>query len=457
MKKLKKSTAIVLSVLLMCVLVIGLVLSFAKITVGANTFVSFSGAINVSSDIAGGMYGEYKIKTENASKSAIVSSMQKIKEVFEEDGYKNVKVYSVGNSKIRVEVSYPRGSKTFANTYSELSNVCSGAFALRSTYSASDDASSASVDGATCVSEIKVFSNNGTKYISIIFNEKGQEQYRKLCQSTTTIYLALGEYAQSISASNVTDYTQFTLSDSDYSNLIDLEQRVKLGCMQVEVDADTAVINTMSASLTAGESTSSPELAGFESSTALVVIASALFIMIAVGIAVFAVKFGLFSLLILYTLGLNTFLALMIMNLIPSIEIGLSSFVAIILGMTMIYLFAFMYASRVKFEYNQGKSLAASLQTAYKKLLPINLIENIAMLIFSVVFYVCAFGELSSFSIIFAILSFLSLFTNLLLIPFLVKICISYGPNSQRLFMLKKRDNLLMETTVSDAGTSEVE
>ena len=65
MKKFKKSTAIVLSVLIGIIVAIGMVLSFVPIKSGAKTFVSLSGAMNVSSDITGGIYGEYEIKTEN--------------------------------------------------------------------------------------------------------------------------------------------------------------------------------------------------------------------------------------------------------------------------------------------------------------------------------------------------------------------------------------------------------
>lgn len=455
MKKFKKSTAIVLSVILGILFVGCILLSFVPMTAGANTFVSFSGSINISSDISGGMYGEYKIKTENPSKSAIVSSMKKIKEVFEEDGYKNVNVYAVGDSKIRVEISYPCGGKSFSNAYSELTNVGSGAFSLRSKNETSTpSAETVVVDGAKCIKEIRVYTNNATKYISLIFNEEGQKKYEELCKATQTIYLVLGTYSQSISASNVTDYTSFTLSDTDYSNLIALEQRIKLGCMEVEVDGETAIINTMSASLSAGESAGSPEYSTFSSSTAYIVAISSIFVVIAIGIAIFAVKFGLYSVMMVFTLVFNAFLFLALICLMPSIEIGLSGIASLIIGLSVIYMFAYMFATRVKFEYNQGKSLSASLQTAYKKLLPSVLIENITIFASSLIFFACSFGELTSFAIIFAICSGLSIFTNLLFIPLLIKICISFNGFGRRLFMLKKRNDIIGSVEVSDNDVS---
>ena len=450
MKKFKKSTAIALSVILCVVMLIGVLLSFVPMTVGADTFVSFSGAINVSSDMSGGMYGEYQIKSDDVTDSAIVSSMKKIKEVFDEDGYKNVNVYAVGKSKIRVEVSYPRGGKTFANAYSELSNVGSGAFSLRSTYTY-EEGKSVVVDGKVCVDEIKVYTNNATKYISIIFNDQGKKDYEALCKAANgTIYLVLGDYAQSISASNVTDYSSFTLSDSDYDNIISLEQRIKLGCMEVEIDGETAIINTMSASLSAGESASSPIFSSFSTSTALIIAIVSLVIVMVLGISVFAARFGLYSVLMLFTLIFNTCLFVMLMCLMPSVEIGLSGIAGIILGISVIYMFAYMFASKVKFEYEQGKSLSASLQTAYKKMLPATLIENIVIFLSSIALFAFSFGELTSFSIIFAICSFLSIFTNLLFVPLLIKICISFDGFGTKLFMLKKRSNLF-DTTIEDS------
>lgn len=438
MKKFKKSTAIVFSVIVCVLLVVGFVLSYIPMTFGANTFVSFSGALNISSDITGGMYGEYNITSENPTDSEVLESMTMIKEVFDENGYKNVNVYSVGKTKIRVEVSYPSGDTTFAKTYQLLSNIGMGAFSLRNEYTLSEK--SVVVEGTECVDKITVFTNNSTKYLSIHFNQKGQEAYKALCEKTTTIYLALGDYAQSISASNVTDYTQFTLSDDDYDNLIALEQRIKLGCLKVELDGSTKTINTMSASLSAGESSGNPFMGSFTSSTAYVVIISAIFIVMVIGLAIFAVKFGLYAILLIVTLLLNSYLFLILMCLMPSIEIGLSAVAALIIGISVIYTYAFIFVNRVKQEYESGKSLGAALETSYKKNLPITLIGNISLFLTSLIMFAFSFGEISSVFIVLSICSFLSIITNLFIIPFLIKICISFKGFGTKLFMLKKRD-----------------
>ena len=104
MKKFSKTTAIVLSVIIGVFMIVGFLFTYVPMTFGTKTWVSFYGALNVSSDVSGGMYGEFDILTENATEKQMIDSMQKIKDVFSEDGYKNVNVYTIGSNKLRVEV-----------------------------------------------------------------------------------------------------------------------------------------------------------------------------------------------------------------------------------------------------------------------------------------------------------------------------------------------------------------
>lgn len=427
MKKFSKKSAIIISILICFVLVIGFVFSFVPMTFGSKTYISLSKSINISSDLKGGLYGEYDITTENPTKKELVNSMAKIKKVFEDDGYKNVNVYSVGNKKIRVEVGSPTGTKTYSDVYSDLSAISSGKFYLSSkgsSSSSSDTSEAIIVNGNECVKDIQVFTNNDTKYISIVFNEKGQEQYKALCQKTTTIYLYLGSYNQSISASNVTDYTAFTLSDSDYENLMALAKRVTIGCMDIELNSETATINTMTANL---------------SGTALIVMSSVVFALVVIMIAFFALKFGWFAVIIAVSVLFNVYLFLIALNLMSSFELGFSSMISLVLGIAVIYLYSYNFASKVKDEYNTGKSFSASLESARKKTFANSLIGNVSLFIASIIVFAFSFGELTSASIVFAVCAFLSILTNFVIIPLCVKVGISFEGMGQKLFMLKKR------------------
>ncbi len=444
MKKFNKKTAIVLSVIMSIILVVGVIFSFVPMNFGSKKWESFAGSISVSSDLTGGLYGEFNIKTQKPSKDDMISSMQKIRDVFEEDGFKNVNVYAVGTEKIRVEAAYSRTSRSYAEVYNKIASVGAGAFSLRTTYEMSE--TTVSVLGKDCVSGVDVYTNNDVNYLSIKFNKEGEKQFKELCEGVTTdnssspsIYIALGDYAQQITISGITSYSEFTLSDEDYSNLIQLKNNVVLGCMKIELDTSSAKINTMSASLSAGESAGTPEVSSYASSTVFILMNAALLSIIVTMIAFFAARYGFYFLVMLLTMVINTCLFVMILNLMPSVEIGLSSYFALVVGVGIIYTYALKYASLVKSEYKAGKSLGASLQSAYKKTMPTTLIANIVLFVSSLIFLAFSFGEITSAAIVLAICSFLSLLTNLLIIPFLVKICISFGNFGFKLFMLKKR------------------
>ena len=431
MKKFSKSTTIVLSVIICLVLVIGFIFSFVPMTFGSKTYVSLAKSINISSDLKGGMYGEYDITTENPTKTELINSMAKIKKVFEDDGYQNVNVYTVGNNKLRVEVSYPAGSKTYAGVYSDLSAISSGKFYLSSkgsSSSGSDTSEPVVVNGNECVKEVKVFTNNDTKYISVIFNSKGEEAYKNLVTkvgSSGSVYIYLGSYNQSISlGGNVTDYSSFTLSDSDYSNLMALAKRITVGCMDIEINSDTAVISTMAAGL---------------SSSAIIIIASVIVALLLIMIAFFAIKFGMFAIVVAISVLFNSYLFLGALNLMPSIEIGFASLVSLVLGTAIIYTYTYLFAKNVKEEYEMGKSFSASLEGATKKTFANSLIGNISLFVMAIIVFAFSFGELTSASIVFAVCAFLSILTNFAIIPFLVKVGISFANVGQKLFMLKKR------------------
>ena len=186
MKKFSKKTTIIVSVLICVIMLAGILLSFVPMTAGSKTFLSLSGGINVSTDMMGGMYGEYDILTENPSESTKIDSMQKVKRVFEKFGYKNVNVYIYG-SKLRVEVSYPRGSKSYEKVYGELGMVAGGSFKLSSQNPSGSTGSTGTdkedpiiLNGNEHVESVKVYTNNNVKYISINFNKEGQEVYKKI-------------------------------------------------------------------------------------------------------------------------------------------------------------------------------------------------------------------------------------------------------------------------------------
>ena len=454
MKKFNKNTAIILSIIMFVVLAIGFVFSYVPIQFSKGKFVSLSKTINISPDLSGGMYGEYYISTENPTEKDLVDSVSLIRQVFEDDGYKNANVYAVGSEKIRIELSFPNGNETFETAYTKLGNVGSGAFSISTvnptaststSTSTTETAKEVNLEGYKYVKEVNVFTQDGGKYISVIFNEEGKTKFKEVCDnaSSSQIYLVLGTYAQAISIAGIEDYSALTLSNTDWKNTIELEQKIRLGCTSVEIDGTNITINTMSATLTSGESASSSSEKTFKSSTIFVVAFSALIFAMVIMIAVFAIKFGLFAIVALISMLFASYLYLFVTWLVPSFELGLSVILSLVVGVSLIYTYAFKFAQNVKNEYNLGKSLQAALESSYKKSIIGEIITNVMLFFASLVLMALSFGELTSVAISFAILSALSIFTNLCVIPFFVKIGISFKGLDRKLFLLKKRKGLI--------------
>lgn len=455
MKKFNKSTAIVLTVLMFVVLVVGAIFNFVPIKFSSGKFNSLSKTLNISTDMVGGLYGEYDITTENPTESDIIDTISLIRGVFEEDGYKNVNVYAVGNKKVRIELSFPNGDESFATSYSKLKNVGAGAFSLSnidptsSSSSSSDTKTPITLEGSEYIKKVTVSTNNDQKNITIKFNKEGQKKYQELCEnvvgtsSSGTLYLVLGSYSQGIKIySSVKSYSELTLSNEDWENMIALEQKIQLGCTKVELDGTNATVNTMSANLTAGEASSSSLDDSFYSSTTYVVTMSAFIFVLVLMLAIFAIKFGFFVIVALVSMLINIYLFLLIVCLVPSFEIGLSVILSLVVGSSLIYSYVYSFAQTVKQEYNQGKSLQASLESSYKKSILGEVITNIILFASSLILMALSFSELTSVAISFAVMSALSLFTNLCLVPFLVKIGISFKGFDRKLFLLPKRKNL---------------
>ena len=199
----------------------------------------------------------------------------------------------------------------------------------------------------------------------------------------------------------------------------------------------------MSATLSSGESSSSSADKSFYSSTAYVVAFSALILLAVILLAVFAIKFGLFAIVALISMLFASYLYLFIVWLVPSFELGLSVVLSLVVGISLIYTYAFKFAQNVKDEYNLGKSIQAALESSYKKSIVGEVITNVMIFIASLILMALSFSELTSVAISFAILSALSIFTNLCMIPLLVKIGISFKGVDRKLFLLKKRKGTL--------------
>lgn len=404
-KKRKNHTAII--AILTVIIALAAIFTFVPMKFGNNTYTGVWGAIGSSPTVYAGMYAEYDIVGE-ASKNDIDLSMGKIKKVLQELGYQSSNVMSVNNSKIRVEIGYPQTvTNAFKNAYSTLSSVSIGSFEFRSANSGDDYVS---VNGKDHVKEMSVGDYNGTTYLTVKFTKGGQAEFEKLCSASTTIYVYMGENMQtSFSASNVTDYSQMQLSIADYSSAKDFYFKALFGSINVELNSQTQIINTMTNLMGVGITESYSELF-----YVLVVFMAALVIS---GIIYLGVKYKIVAVLCLPIMMLSAVVTAWLFAGFTSIEISYSTLIAMILGISIMFTGAISYLHRIKEEYEQGKTIDASLQAGTKKARPAQIVTSGLIIVIGFILWCFIKGEVASAGLVFVVFGLLNALSNIIILP----------------------------------------
>ena len=429
-KKTNKKTAII--VVLTIIIAIAAVFSFVPMKFGNTTYTGVWGAINVSSDLNGGMYAEYEISGD-ASSSEIISSMAKIKSVLQEEGYQSCNVYSLDNKKIRVEIGYPQTvTNTFRSAYSMLKDsVASGSFQLRSSNNStsSDNSDTVVVTAKDHIKDVSIADYNGTTFLVIKFNKAGEAKFKQLCQASTTIYVYMGSVMQtSFSASNISDYSQMQLSINDYNSAHDFRVKTLFGSIGVELNSLVSHVNTMTSRYNLG--------AGDGYNTILAVMVSLIFVLIVAGFVLIGIKYKMLAVLLLPLMMLNSIIACWIFAGVSSIEFSFTSLLAIFVGIGILFAGSLGYFGRIAEEYKQGKTFAASIETGTKRARPAMLIANFALFVLSFVLFWFIKGEVASACLILSIISGLNILTNVVMLPWFVNIVAKAYPRQPKRFGL---------------------
>lgn len=409
--KSKKPTSSLLIAILTVIISICAIFTFVPMKFGTTTYTGVWGNIGISSSVYGGLYAEYDI-VGDANSSQVVNSMEKIKSLLGEQGYQSTNVFAVDNSKVRVEIGYPKTvTNSFSAAYSALSSIAVGSFEFRS--SSGDDY--VAVVGSKHVKEINVADYNGTTYLTIEFNDAGEEQFKSLCAASTTVYVYMGDNLQtSFSVSNLSNYSQIQLSVADYASAKDFYYKAMYGSLEIQLNGDTMEINTMSAPLGLG----SNEGASVVLIELLVLIA----LLIVAGFVYMAVKFGIASLLLMPIMMLNAIISCWIFAGISMFEINVPSLISIILSLSIVFGGSICYMSRIAEEYKQGKTIDASIEAGTKKAKPALLVTSAVMIALFAVLAIITKGELASASLVLTIAGALNILTNVLLLPWFVNI-----------------------------------
>ena len=393
------------------IIAIAAIFTFAPMKFGTTTYTGVWGNIGISSDVYNGLYAEYNI-TSDSSNAQIVESMGIIKNTLQEQGYQSANVLSLDGKKIRVEIGYPTSATNSLNkAYSALSNVAIGALELRS--STSDDA--VKINAHDHIKNVKVADYNGTTYLVMEFNEIGKDQFKKVCDANSTVYVYMGTSLQtSFSVSNISDYSQIQLSVANYDSAKDFYYKAMFGSLSITLYNDSSLsnINTMSSVLSLGT------MAPF--STLFIILVSIIGTVLIAGFVYMILKYKMAGVLLLPIMILNAIIAFWIFAGISIVEINVATLIAIILAITLIFTSSAQYMHRIAEEYEQGKTIDASIEAGTKKARPAQIVSNILFVVLFAILSLLIKGVVASASIVLVVAGALNALTNILVLPWFI-------------------------------------
>lgn len=446
MKPIKKRTAIVFIALTVVAALIGAIFTFVPMNFNSFSFTSLLGTINVSSDLGAGVYAEYDLKNidREYSTNEINRSISVIKDVLEDQGYSGATVFAVGQKKIRIEIGYPSLESDLNDSYNLLETIGVGSFELRS----GTDEDSTYVIGSQHIKSVELATSGSSNLVLINFNKAGQQRYEDLLTdaSGSDIYIFMGgNQIQSLSADTITgnnpNYKALSLNlGTTLESAREFAMRVRLGSMEVTLNPDTVKIDTMSSTLGVGNQSANPTAKNFGFSLAKVMGLVAVALLIVAALVYLICKYGIIGACQSLATLFVAIMAVCVLCAFEFVEISFSSLIAIGLGFALLETTAMMFASRFEEEYRSGKTIAASLESGFKRTLPGVLSSCIALAVIFGVVALVAGSELRVFGLITALFSCLTLFSTLVMLPGFIKIFEAFNDGAIKAYRLPNRE-----------------
>lgn len=413
MKNIGKINAIIISSIIALVMIFGVLLSFVPMHLGNKDYESFAGALSESTTINAGMSVEYTIK-ESGEEKDVKKSISLLKEIINDYGYKSATVYLKGTDKIRVDLNEPVLVSERSSTESFLSTLASGKLEFKNQNDASAslevgegetvDPTLIIIDASKHIDKISKIHYSQASGIKIDFNKEGKNLYS--ASVNQSLYMFVGNEAwpnssnNQISANTDASATSMYLMFNSNDVVDSYYYTLCAGMMPIELDSENVeiVYNSSKSALTA-------KVAGIVLT----------FVFAVVLIVLSAIKQKGFSIASIVSSLIVLSLELFLLQAMNWVTFGLSSFVAMMVVMLVIYLLNATIYTAIKEELKIGKTLSTAVEDAYRKNMWFVIDTLVVMFIAGFGFACFSSGEMAGFGTILALASVMIALTTLLL------------------------------------------
>lgn len=438
-----KRNSIIKFVFLWIIAILGVLLCVCPITLpnSTRTYNGFLYSIEKGVDLGGGAYAEYKCTLPSSStddvEKVIDGALNKVRNIFSNEGYNELQVSRLGQDKIRVEAAkaketdycfyYFEDGKAFSMTYQAASDTVEPQVVVSST-----DVRIAKPD----------YSYDSSEYgVKIEFTSDGLTKLEQLKTTTKQtldkkIYIYVGE----VNSSNL-------LNEYDYSDVKDgMFLTAKSGSTYSTLSYTNA--RELAYSISSASTGVSVELVSIGNITpklgrnVQVLLEICLLVVLVASFVMLIVKYRDLGIIGVLSMILFTVIDLFLIQSIPLITLNVAGVIAIGLGYIVALVSQMIVFEKIKEEYSLGKKIHLSCKGGFKKALWPILDSHFILAIALVFMWIFLPGSLKAFAIIMLVALLLSVVSSLALTRYFVNIYLPINSTKANRLGLKREEGV---------------
>ncbi len=425
-----KNRSKMLIIFLTLVLIVGLVASFVSFTYPLSIggvkykYSSFVNELVLGSDISEGVLIEYQAKahedTDNNNYDRLMdSTLNDLRNILKDSGFKNSTVARKGEDGIRIEV----GGIVDKDDSGEVINLIGAPSKL--SFSTSTSADDAFMYGYECVKSVKANSiangNQTAYYVEITFTDKGFDiisaKSKEIVKNSGTIYMLLGDTQVGSTTQEVTTKSLQMSGEGfiDMATTRDYEIQIRTGMLAL--DLVRTYNGTISATSGVRGNVTNPMLFVWVT-FAIMVIATLVF---------FAIRYKQIGLMAIFNMLFYIVLGLFFLQSVPLVHINLSGLFAIVLGYVMAVIALMTTLEHAKHAYARGRKLHTSLHQGINASLSSTLSINVMLILAGVVCALMPTMAIQSFGIVTLVLGFVNIFCAQALMRLMINLYLPFN------------------------------
>lgn len=456
-----KKNSIVKFILLTLIAICGIFLCVMPFSVPATTnrYNGFISSIQKGLELNGGVSAIYNCSSVDESEDGVLgdkidSSIEKVKKIFDREGYYELKVVRQGE-RLRIESAGARETD-YAFNYIENYKKLSITVEQVSDSVTNPEIYATGADLKTAYAYYTYDSSSNVTYgIQLEFSTNGMknlENAKDFANKTSDkkIYIYLGDVEKSnllaeVNASDVKSSMFVTASSSGSYSISSYEDAREI--------AYSVVASSLGVKLELAETSEIAPTVGENIQTILLVLG---IVMIVLTYAILILRYNRFGLIASLSLTFFVVFDLFLIQSIPLITLNIVGIVAMLIGFAIAVISNVVIFEKIREEYTLGKKIHLSCKGGLKKALWPILDSHFILALMSIVLWIVLPSSLKSFAIILLVAELLSVFCSLVLTRYFINLYLPINSTKAKKLNLYRDKAVKEEIETASTTNNEV-